>query len=823
MAPNVYVHATLIQPHGQTKNDMPIRLYGVIPIMVEDPNTHLRPVISMKDVIRPEENTSITVKEENGKAMTYTLAVVDEGLLDLTRYKTPDPWNYFYAKEALGVKTWDLYDYVMGAYAGQLDRILSVGGDADGSGGKGANRANRFKPMVKFIGPFAIGKGQSKTHTFKMPLYVGSVRVMVIAGQNGAYGSGEKTVAVRKPLMLLATLPRVIGTGETVSLPVSVFAMEKFVKNVSVKVTTNNMFTIDGGATKSITFKEIGDQLLTFNLKAKNTIGIGKVSITAQSGSETARYEIEIDVRNPNVEVVEVSDGMMNATKSWSDNIKPLGLAGTNKTTLELSSIPPLNLEKRLHYLVSYPYGCIEQTTSSAFPQLYLAELMDLDVTAKASIERNVKAAIRRISLFQTSDGGFAYWPGMKDADEWGSNYAGHFLLEAQAKGYDVNSNVINKWKKYQRKKSLEYSPTYNNYYYNYDLVQAYRLYTLALSRAPELGAMNLLKEQANLSATARWRLAAAYKLAGQDLVARRMAEKAEVSVKPYRELYYTYGSAERDEAMIIEALSLLDMRLKAAPLVKSLSQQLCKNDWMSTQSTAYSLLAISKFVQSSGTNSGLNFTYSVNSAAAIAKTSKNSVITIDITKLIGDKNGSVKIVNNAKGVLFARVVRKGIPAIGQEQAAASNLRMDVIYKSLEGDVINPAKLKQGTDFVAEVTISNPGVYGRYYNLALSQVFPSGWEIHNTRMDEGYGRLQMSSFDYQDIRDDRVYTFFNLPENQKYTYKVLLNASYLGKFYLPTVSCAAMYDDNIYARTKGQWVEVVSESTVLDKNGLNTK
>lgn len=138
--------------------------------------------------------------------MTYTLAIVDDGLLDLTNFKTPDPWNDFYAREALGIRTWDMYDDVLGAYTGSYSSLFSTGGDetlkpAD-------TKANRFKPVVRFIGPFSLSKGKSRTHRITLPMYVGSVRTMVVAGENGAYGHVEKTTPVRTPLMILSTLPR---------------------------------------------------------------------------------------------------------------------------------------------------------------------------------------------------------------------------------------------------------------------------------------------------------------------------------------------------------------------------------------------------------------------------------------------------------------------------------------------------------------------------------------------------------------------------------------------------------------------------------------
>ena len=136
MCPNIYVHITYIQPHAQTANDLPIRLYGVKPVEVKDPETILYPVITMEDELQPENEFTVRISEKNNKKMTYTLAVVDDGLLDLTRFKTPDPWKKFYAKEALGVKTWDIYDHVLGAYGGKMEQLFAIGGDGEDEVGK---------------------------------------------------------------------------------------------------------------------------------------------------------------------------------------------------------------------------------------------------------------------------------------------------------------------------------------------------------------------------------------------------------------------------------------------------------------------------------------------------------------------------------------------------------------------------------------------------------------------------------------------------------------------------------------------------------------
>ncbi len=515
MAPNVYATVSLLQPHSQTINDLPIRMYGSIPIFVEDKNTVLKPVLNIPNSIRPEQTVSFSVSEQSGKEMTYCVAIVDEGLLDLTRFKTPDPHEAFYAREALGVKSFDMFDYVIGAWGGDLERILTIGGDGDAAIGK-QKTANRFKPVVKYLGPFHLSSGQTQKQSFTLPSYIGSVRAMVVAAHDGSYGFAEKAVAVKKPLMMLATMPRVLGPGETIKLPVTVFAMENNIKKVNLSLQSNAFLEVVGSNVQTINFTETGEQMVYYDVRVKPNVGIGKVKIDATSGNENANYEIELDIRNPNPPVTSISEITLAPGQQWKTTAAPIGVAATSTATIEISSMPSMNLQKRLDYLIDYPHGCIEQTTSAVFPQLVLNQLTDLDDYKKAQVDKNIKAGIGKLQNFQRPDGGFSYWPGGSESDEWGSNYAGHFLIEAQANGFLVSDYMLQQWKNYQRGKANSWVATTTNFYGG-DLSQSYRLYTLALAKAPELGAMNRLKEFKYLSNEAKWRLAAAYQLAGQD------------------------------------------------------------------------------------------------------------------------------------------------------------------------------------------------------------------------------------------------------------------------------------------------------------------
>jgi hypothetical protein len=809
MSPNIYANVMHVQNHGQEENDLPLRMYGVIPIEVEDPTTVLNPVIKLPEELKPETEAIIQVSESDNKAMTYTIAVVDEGLLDLTNFKTPKPHDLFYAREALGIKTWDMFGFVSDVYAGSLSRILAIGGDGELQASENPlNEANRFKPMVRFMGPFYVEKGTTNSHKIEIPNYVGSVRTMVIAGQDGAYGQTEITTPVRKPVMVLATLPRILGPGETVDLPVNVFAMKESIRDVQVKVETNDLFeVVESSTTKSVQFYEPGDELITFKLKTKPAIGVGKVRVEVTSGNEQAYHEIEIAVRNPNQPFIDIKSKAIEEASEWEVFFDPQGMEGTNSATLEISRIPPIDFGRRLNYLIRYPHGCIEQTTSSVFPQLFVADVMEIDSSQKLDIQRNVNEAIKRIERFMTSSGGLAYWPGQEDPSSWGTNYAYHFLLEAQKKGYYVPSNLINRINRFQQRRARMW--TDNGDYGRSDLIQAYRLYSLALANSADMGSMNRLREKNDISNQAKWRLAAAYVLAGQPEAGNDLVKGSTTQVEEYRELSRSYGSSLRDRSMILETVSLLGRTEDASLIARDISQELSSSKWLSTQTTAYGLIAISKFLEQSNASGDINATYSLNGRRGGKIDSRAFITRLDL-KMSEINENKLVLKNVSEGTLFARLILKGTPLLGDDITKSNSISQKVRYMNLDGETIDPKEIEQGSDFIAEITIANPGLRGDYQELALSQIFPSGWEIRNTRMDDESFVEPTANFEYQDIRDDRIYTYFDLNANSSKTFRVQLNASYAGRFYLPSINTSAMYDETISARNAGMWVEIVA-------------
>jgi uncharacterized protein YfaS (alpha-2-macroglobulin family) len=816
MAPSVYAHISLFQPHAQTVNDLPIRLYGVAPVLVERQGAHLKPVISMPEVVQPGQAFSVSVKESSGKACVYTLALVDEGLLDLTRFETPNPGNAFFAREALGVKTWDVYDHVLGAYGAELERLLAVGGDAFNRKAKGAAQVSRFKPVVRHLGPFQLKAGASATHKIQLEDYVGSVRMMAVcsapaSGSKGAYGSTEKTVAVQSPLMIMPTLPRVLGPGESFRLPVEVFALEGKVRQATVTVRERSgLASVRGGGSANVAFKSPGQQYVGFEVVAGARPGVARFEIEASGGGSTARQVVELEIRLPNPVQTTVQQQVLQPGATGVFNMSTPGMASIDAAQLEASVLPPMNLSRHMAYLTSYPHGCVEQITSSAFPQLYASDVVPLSAEQRQKTKEHVELAINRLLQYQRGDGSFSYWPGGGSyANDWSSVYAGHFLVEAKSKGYAVPEVLLTRWLAGMQQASRRWTPEGSSY--EGGLTQAYRLFALALAEKPDMSGMNRMREQKNLYQHPAYVLAGAYAAAGKPEVSKKILSGTWNTDWRYESAGATLGSSLRDEALLLEVYVLLGEQDKIQESLRRLSERLEQEDisgleW-NTQSLATAIRAFSKYAaRYSATAGGPSLAYRLDGEQERKSSDNKPVFTAGLSAQ-GLSGRRLQVRNTGTAPLYVRTAVTGQPAAGEEKTATSNLDLQVRYLSAKGEPLNPDRIAQGTDFIAEVTVARNTAFGFDFNeLALVQVFPSGWEI--TPMMSG--AQEQGVFQYRDVRDDRVSTYLGLPSKVRaQTLRVHLHAAYTGRFYLPGVTCSAMYDNRIYAGVAGRWVEVI--------------
>lgn len=222
----------------------------------------------------------------------------------------------------------------------------------------------------------------------------------------------------------------------------------------------------------------------------------------------------------------------------------------------------------------------------------------------------------------------------------------------------------------------------------------------------------------------------------------------------------------------------------------------------MSTQTTSYALKAMAGYASFVG-GKGVQVDYTLNGKTGSANTDKTLASSGELPIL---KNNKLTLKNNKDNTIFVQLATTGILPVGEEKVVQNNLKAIVDYKNKAGKILNVTQLSQGTDFVAEVTITNTSG-NQLKDIALTQIFPSGWEVVNTRFTD-FGSFRSNEVTYTDIRDDRVNFYFDLKPKESKTVTLLLNASYLGKYYLPGIQCEAMYDNEYLVRTKGTWVEV---------------
>lgn len=798
-SPNVFVHLSMLQPVGQLENDMPVRAYGIVNLTVENPASRLIPEIQSVAEASTGVPIEIGVKEQKGRPMTYLVAVVDEGLLDLTAFKTPDPHAFFYAKEALGLSTWDMYDYVLGAYGGRIEQVFAVGGDENIPDREKA-RQSRFTPVVRVLGPFTLKSGEQKKHSIAVNNYIGSVKTMVIAVSGRSFGSAEKQIAIRQPLMVLSTLPRLLRPDDEVAMPVTVFSTSKSKQSIEIEAVVKGEIALVGDSKQRITIDGEGEMVTYFRLKASKNSGKGSVTVKVSSSQNNASHTVELAIQNPNVRAFTTETHLVEPDASVTFKPNYPGMSASHQLQVEAATLPPVNLGSRLQQLLQYPYGCTEQITSQGFAQLYLDKTIQLSAQEKTRQHQSLLNAIRQVNSRQNADGSVAYWPGSPYVHDWTEVFAGHFMVLASRAGKSVPGLFVRQWTKNQRTKASQWKAIQSDEINTNDMVQAYRLYVMALAGEPQMSAMNRLREQKSISGQASGLLAAAYALAGQKDAARALALGKSWNADAHNQMAHTFGSSLREKALRVETLLLIDEAAMAFPLLKEISDALNGADWQSTQSTAWGLYVWQNYA--------IQYDNQGNAAFMVShgKESMHQFAQSIFQLPIEGNPAQLQLRNTGTKPLYISTTASGIPAIDEFIQVESGIGLNVRYASTDGKTIQPTSIVQGSSFSMQVEVVN-NTQQKVEFLALNQLIPAGWEIINTRLNEVIESAVTS--DFTDIRDDRVVYFFDLEAGQKRAFSVDLVAAYEGRFLLPSLRCEAMYDRRINAVKGGRFIEIV--------------
>lgn len=788
MIPNVYVYVALIQPHD-VANDMPIRLYGVVPVKVEDKKLQLQPVIQVPETANTKKKVEVKVAEANKQGMTYTLAVVDEGILGLTNYKTPNPYGYFNSKQALSVRTWDNYANIVDAFSGELGSVYAIGGD--GILNQEITLDKRFKAFAVTYGPFELKAGASNTHTIEVPQCSGALRFMVVAkGDGKAFGSAEKPMKVFDPINLYASAPRVVAPGDELNLKVQVQAPTMKNKTLEVKFDNKNLDVV-GALPTSVQIDGNGEGLIVVKTNIPKTMGNAEMNVKVTGEGYTAESSTAMPIRMPYAERRNTITKEIEAGQTVSVPFDLAGMTGTQQGNVTISNLLPVDLFGRIDYLTEYPHGCLEQVTSKAFPQLYLSYFIQLDDKAKEEMRGNIDMAINNLKAYRKSDNSMTNWIGGRYTDPWTEIYALHFLVEARKQGYNVPQYFIDGLLKYQsdRAKQWRNNPDYKQG----ETIQAYRLFVLALADKAEMGAMNRFKEIEMKYDLTKALAAAAFAQTGKTSIAQSLLPTLEEG-KMMSDYYTSFGSGTRDLAFLTYVQMLCDVDKQTVQNnINSVCVVLSSDDWLDTQTTAFSLFVLGKYAEKMGlNNSNLSATVKVNGEERTLNTNMASVGFGFTPKLGGN---TIEIKNNTNQKMVAHVFTKTAVAEYDMNESGNFINMTVSYADKNGNPVNLSNLTAGTDLKVEMTVTNPSEY-QVTELALSYYLPSGWELVNDRLNGGMAENEGAK--HIDLRDDRAYFYFDLMPRSKKTFTLKANATYEGNYMIPAVRCEDMYNNEIF-------------------------
>ena len=906
--PNVYLSATLtrsIPTEAATSGEqspLPARAFGVIPLQIDETRRRLSVEMSLEQTddtgrkkkisffnpkgdaasadgslqVSESENNEVTVRPNSEVTIAFEvhgrrswqkydvcIAAVDEGILTLTDFRTPNPHDYFYRQRGLKTRSFDLYGGILPEIAAVTDNS-STGGD--GAVMRQAERQKRLNTgSIRRVKPVSLWSGFVKTDgngrgtvQFKIPQFNGTLRLMAVAFTGGDYGASEAYLTVREPIVLTPTFPRFLAGSDKIRVPVTLFngtgedgefkvqlqaagdvqllsasskssvlSPQSSVKEDSLATTRNSLTDNQQLKTEnslSIDKKvEAGAEAqVFFDILVHDAIGAADFHLSAYGNTETTQLEVKLPLRSVAPPVTKTGQGVVRAGEPV-DFIFPANLIpDSSEFSLTLSPFPSIKFADSLRYLVRYPHGCLEQTTSKVFPLLYFSDLarsVEPMLAAENSVDYYITSGITKIESMLKSNNGFTYWPGGTYVNPWSSIYASHFLVEARKAGYEVADRVYNAMLEGLRAQA-KFSPNMENENENKKIkreisLATYAAYVLAAAGQPDRGTMHYLKNRglSGLSDYSHFQLAGAFALSGELETALSMLP---VSVSlpvngkgtGQRETGGTFNSPIRAQAIMLDVLAEVNANHPSVPmLVKNLSEAASAgNRWATTQENAFAFLALGKILKKQ-TNRNYTGTLKLNGehfADFDATETRYTDEAWDGTR--------IQLSIKGEGSCYYYWSAFGIQRDSFIEEYERELQVGRRYFNKDGEGLT-GTFVHGDLIVAEITVK--ALTANLENVVIVDMLPTGFEIENPRLESraGIPWLKAQGFkpDYLDIRDDRLIFFGTFPRQRERKFYYALRAVTQGEFTLPPIVAEAMYDTTKSAVKGSMRIEVVSE------------
>lgn len=804
--PNVYISATLFREHQSS--DIPLTVaHGFAPVLVEKPKNDLPVTISAIEKSRSRTKQKIRVKTTPNTAVT--IAAVDEGILQLTGYETPNPYKFFYRKRALEVQSYNIYPFLLP----EIDLQSGKPG-----GGAGPDLKKRLNPLPnKRVKLVSFWSGILKTNNrgivdfeIDIPQYSGDLRIMAVAFKDKAFGSGHINMKVADPIVLSVPLPRFLSPMDTVEIPVMMS------NTTSKNATCNTNIEVEGPISvltqskQNISLNANSENRVNYRIVAKQDIGEAKVTVKALGFGEKFINATDITVRPASPLLKNFGSGVVKAGETAKINFDVQNFIpqSINKELI-VSKSPLIEFAYDLRYLVQYPYGCLEQTVSSVFPQLYYQDLVKTMMPNQTNTKTpnyNIQQAIKKLMLMQLYNGGLTFWPGSGSESYWGSVYAAHFLIEAEKAGYHVDEDMKNKLLQYLKTK-LKKKRTFV-YFINETTKRelapkeaAYSLYVLALANDPDISAMNYFKSNRDLlSIEGKYLLAGAYALSGDKDKFEKVLPTAFVAKEAIQPpVVGSLSSRIRDEAIALNTLLEVNPNHSQVPvLAKHVSQQLKNKPYLNTQERSFGFIAMGKIARQAAKYQ-ISAEIQTQKKTSIAQF-QNKTVTLDTKKLQDNIFHILPQSNNQQAKLYYFYQSEGISYDGSYNKEDSYMRVRRSFYNRFGRKITDNTFTQNDLIVVQIGITGT-TDARINNVVISDLLPAGFEIENPRIKKvpGMGWIKNKSFpDYIDMRDDRINLFVDVSNKTRYYY-YLVRAVSCGTFQLPAIAADAMYNGEYHS------------------------
>jgi uncharacterized protein YfaS (alpha-2-macroglobulin family) len=821
--PNAYVTATVVRAIDPGAAWQTHRAVGTLRVPLDNGDRKLTVQLAGPTEIRPATSLGIDLRvtDAAGQAVkdsAVTVAAVDEGICQLTGFTTPDPFTFFTRLRGLGVATADLYGQLMPEVP-RPDKTSAIGGDADGTDAYNPRHmspvsAKRVKPVALVSGVLHTDGNGFAHADFAVPRFIGKLRLMAVASAGPATGSGESAVHVRSPLIVQSSWPRFAAPGDKFLVSLTVF------NNMPTSAaTTVKLHVIDGplqfaksndASIGAIRLPANGQTTEHVEVTAGRDAGVSHVTLIASAGGESYEEDVEIPVRPASPEIRVGGYAVATPDKPAAISLPGGMLKSTEHFQVRVTPWPSLDLPRGLDYLERYPYGCLEQTTSTLFPLVYLSDIgqqIAPGMFEKDRVNDKVQAGITRLIGMQTANGGLAMWPAYREAWPWGTVYAAHFLIEAQNAGHPVPDEF--------RKSVLGYVHGLLNVSSDDGEMletQAYACYVLALAGKPDRAAMNRLSEIVKsprpegptLGGQARLHLAAAWMAAGRRDLAESLVPQSLPQPREERALSGSLGSPVRDRAILVDTLLAVQPDHPALPaLVQQLADAGRNGQWRSTQDTAFAVLALGRYLRQSKSVAAYETAELQDGTSRVGESASGKPLTWDGDgKSEGDKL-QLSITGPANAKAHVAWLQVGVP-LSPPAAADHAMRIRRRLLDEHGKALAANRVRSGDLVQVELTIASETPLE---HVAIDDLLPAGLEIENPRLQTTAADAAERPTDgdkpnvFQDarldMRDDRLVLIGRLTSAGSGTYVYTARAVTPGTFVLPPAHAECMYDTGI--------------------------